>query len=202
MTLPAILLVDLALNLSEGHKELLETVSRSASLIASTLLVWLSVAEHKRSIRPSTLVVLYLLLTCAWDAFALTYPGFSEIRDGSRTNAALVAGFASRLAILTLESQEKQSILNTKYSNRSPEETAGLISSLLFWWMNGLLSRGNRSILRGSQLPPLGSRLEAERLRRDILPSWDNRCELQVLCRLYRILFVFDLLQQQNLKPS
>ncbi|KAK4073997.1 hypothetical protein Trihar35433_3471 [Trichoderma harzianum] len=188
LTLPAILLVDLALNLSEGHKELLETVSRSASLIASTLLVWLSVAEHKRSIRPSTLVVLYLLLTCAWDAFALTYPGFSEIRDGSRTNAALVAGFASRLAILTLESQEKQSILNTKYSNRSPEETAGLISSLLFWWMNGLLSRGNRSILRGSQLPPLGSRLEAERLRRDILPSWDNRSKPETILTLPKIL--------------
>nr|WNZ75576.1 hypothetical protein [Trichoderma harzianum] len=188
LTLPAILLVDLALNLSEGHKKWLETVSRSASLIASAILVWLSVAEHKRSIRPSTLTVLYLLLTCAWDAFALTYPGFSEIRDGGRTNAALVAGFASRLAILTLESQEKQSILNPKYSNSSPEETAGLISSLLFWWMNGLLSRGNRSILRGSQLPPLGSRLEAERLRRDILPSWDSRSKPETILTLPKVL--------------
>lgn len=180
-TLPVILLVDLALNLLEGHKERLETVSRSASLIASAGLVWLSVEEHKRSIRPSTLAVLYLLLTCTWDVFALTYPGFSEIRNGGRANAALVAGFASRLAILTLECQGKQSILTPKYSNRSPEETAGLISSLLFWWMNDLLSRGNRSILRGTQLPPLESELEAERLRRDILPSWDSRCEFQLL---------------------
>ncbi|KAL5094611.1 hypothetical protein Trisim1_005344 [Trichoderma cf. simile WF8] len=187
-TLLAILLVDLALNLSEGHKECLETVSRSASLIASAGLVWLSVAEHKRSIRPSTLTVLYLLLTCAWDAFALTYPGFSEIRDGGRTKVALVAGFASRLAILTLESQEKQSILNPKYSNCSPEETAGLISSLLFWWMNDLLSRGNRSILRGSQLPALGSRLEAERLRRDILPSWDSRSKPETILTLPKVL--------------
>ncbi|KAK4069703.1 uncharacterized protein Triagg1_6833 [Trichoderma aggressivum f. europaeum] len=188
LTLPAILLVDLALNLSEGHKERLETASRSASLIASALLVWLSVAEHKRSIHPSTLAVLYLLLTCSWDAFALTYPGFSEIRNGGRTNAALVAGFASRLAILTLECREKQSILTPKYSNRSPEETAGLISSLLFWWMNELLSRGNRSILRGTQLPPLERELEAERLRRDILPSWESRSKPETILTLPKVL--------------
>ncbi|UKZ49723.1 hypothetical protein TrVGV298_003971 [Trichoderma virens] len=68
------------------------------------------------------------------------------------------------------------------------EETSGLISSLLFWWMNGLLSRGNRSILRGSQLPPLASELEAEGLRRDILPSWDSRSKPETLLTLPKVL--------------
>ncbi|KAL7951361.1 P-loop containing nucleoside triphosphate hydrolase protein [Trichoderma barbatum] len=188
LSLPAILLADLILALSEGRAEWLDTASRGASLIASAGLVWLSAIEHRRSIRPSNLAVLYLLLTCVWDAFALTYPGFSGIRDDGKTRAALVAGFASRLAILILECQEKTSILTPKYSKQSPEETAGYISSVFFWWLNGLLSRGNRSILRGAHLPRLGRELEAESLRRDMLPSWESRSLPETILTLPKVL--------------
>ncbi|TFB06902.1 Metal resistance protein YCF1 [Trichoderma ghanense] len=175
LPLPAILLSDLVLALSQGRTECLGIVSRSAALAASVGLVWLSIAEHKRSIRPSNLIVLYLLLTIVFDTFALTYPGFSNVRSGGRNHALLVAEVASRAAMLLLESQDKTSILRSEYGRASPEETAGLISSVLFWWLNGLLSRGNRSILRGSHLPPLDSGLEAEGLRRKILETWENR---------------------------
>ncbi|KAL7932586.1 P-loop containing nucleoside triphosphate hydrolase protein [Trichoderma chlorosporum] len=187
LILPAILLVNLVWSLLEGRTGWLETVSRSASLIASAVLVRLSVAEHKRSVRTSTLTVLYLLLTCARDVFALSYPGFSDLWNG-RAHVALVADFVSRFAILVLEYEEKTPILKPEYRNRSPEETAGFISSLLFWWMNGLLSRGNRSILRGSHLPPLETELKAERLRRDILPSWDRRSKPETIWTLPRVL--------------
>ncbi|PTB62314.1 hypothetical protein BBK36DRAFT_1172514 [Trichoderma citrinoviride] len=152
-----------------------------AALVASAGLVWLSIAEHKRSIRPSDLIVLYLLLTVVFDTFALTYPGFSDVRNGGRNHAFLVAEVASRAAILVLESQEKTSILRSEYSRSSPEETTGLISSMLFGWLIGLLSRGNRSILRGSHLPPLDSELEAEGLRRKILKAWEHRFLLRCL---------------------
>ncbi|KAL6870410.1 P-loop containing nucleoside triphosphate hydrolase protein [Trichoderma novae-zelandiae] len=175
LLLPAILLSGLVLALTEGLTQWLEIASRSAALVASVGLVWLSIAEHKRSIRPSDLIVLYLLLTIAWNMFALTYPGFSNVRNGGRHHAFLVAEVAARVAILALESQGKTSILRSEYSKISPEETAGLISSMLFWWLNELLSRGNRSILRGSHLPPLDSELEAQGLRRNILKSWENR---------------------------
>lgn len=181
LPLPAILLSDLVLALSQGRTECLGIVSRSAALAASVGLVWLSIAEHKRSIRPSNLIVLYLLLTIVFDTFALTYPGFSNVRSGGRNHALLVAEVASRAAMLLLESQDKTSILRSEYGRASPEETAGLISSVLFWWLNGLLSRGNRSILRGSHLPPLDSGLEAEGLRRKILETWENRCKFDLV---------------------
>ncbi|KAL7813269.1 P-loop containing nucleoside triphosphate hydrolase protein [Trichoderma aethiopicum] len=175
LLLPAILLSDLVLALSRDRTEWLEIASRSAALVASAGLVWLSIAEHKRSIRPSSLIVLYLMLTIVFDTFELTYPGFANVPNGGRNHAFLVAEIASRVAILGFESQNKTSILRSEYSKTSPEETAGLISSLLFWWLNGLLSRGNRSMLRGSHLPPLDSELEAEGLRQKILETWENR---------------------------
>ncbi|KAK1251558.1 hypothetical protein MKX07_007037 [Trichoderma sp. CBMAI-0711] len=175
LLLSAILLSDLVLALSQGRTNWLDIASRSAALVASVGLVGLSIAEHKRSIRPSNLIVLYLLLSIVFDTFALTYPGFANVRSGGRSHAFLVAEAASRVAILVLESQEKTRILRSEYSNMSPEEAAGLIGSMLFWWLNGLLSRGNRSILRGSHLPPLDTELEAEGLRRKILKTWENR---------------------------
>lgn len=162
-----------------GDKEWLRIESRSASLTASAGLVWLTIIEHKRSIRPSSLNVLYLLLMSTWDVFALTYNGLIDDQNGSKGSIAFK--LAARLAMLTLECQEKTSILKPKYRQHSPEETAGLLSSLLFWWLNGLLSRGNRSILRGSQLPALEKKMEAENLRRGILLSWHRRGMLNFL---------------------
>lgn len=167
------LLNDLVQDLLHGNKEWLRIESCGASLAASAGLVWLTIAEHKRSIRPSSLIVLYLLLMSTWDVFALTYNGLLDDRNASKGSIAL--GLAIRLAILTLECQEKTTIMKPKHRQRSPEETAGLLSSLLFWWLNGLLSRGNRSILRGSHLPALEKKMEAESLHRGILLSWDRR---------------------------
>lgn len=110
---------------------------------------------------------------CTWGVFALTYNGlFDDQNDFKRS---ISVQLATRLAILTLECQEKTSILKPKYRQNSPEETTGVLSSLLFWWLNGLLSRGNRSILRGSHLPGLEKKMQAESLRHGILLSWDRR---------------------------
>jgi ATP-binding cassette subfamily C (CFTR/MRP) protein 1 len=174
LALSLLLLNDLVLDLIDGNTEWLRIISYGASLAASAGLVRLAITEHKRSIRPSSLIVLYLLLTSVWDIFALTYKGLLDDQDTSKGSTAFK--LATRLAILTLECQEKTSILKSKYRPQSPEETAGLLSSVLFWWLNGLLSRGYRSILRGTHLPALENRMEAENLRRGILLSWDRRC--------------------------
>ncbi|KAL7898266.1 multidrug resistance-associated protein [Trichoderma sp. SZMC 28014] len=184
--LPLLLLIDFVHYLIDGNKEWLRIESCSASLAASAGLVWLTIAEHKRSIRPSSLIVLYLLLMSTWDVFALTYDGLFDDQNASKGSIALE--LAARLAILTLECQEKTSILKPKYRQHSPEETAGLLSSLLFWWLNGLLSRGNRSILRGSHLPALVKNMQAESLRRDILPSWDRRAKPETVLTLPKVL--------------
>lgn len=168
-----LLLVDLIYDFIDGNEEWLKIASHSASLIASAGLVWVTITEHKRSIRPSSLIVLYLLLMCTWGVFALTYDGLVDDHNGSKGSIALK--LAIQLAILTLECQEKTSILKPKYRQHAPEETAGLLSSLFFWWLNGLLSRGNRSILRGNHLPALEKTMEAESLHRGILLSWDRR---------------------------
>lgn len=198
-----LLLNDLVSDLIDGNKEWLRIGSYGASLAASAGLVWLAIAEHKRSIRPSSLIVLYLLLMSTWDVFALTYNG---LFDGQKApKGSIAVGLALRLAVLTLESQEKTSILKSKYRQHSPEETAGLLSSLVFWWLNGLLSRGNRSILRGSHLPALEKKMEAENLHRGILLSWDRRGMFNFLSGdlwTWISYFSSDSVQQQNQRQS
>ncbi|KAK6448017.1 hypothetical protein FP744_10004267 [Trichoderma asperellum] len=184
--LPLLLLNDLVYDLIDGNTEWLRIASCSASLTASVGLVWLTITEHKRSIRPSSLNELYLLLMCTWDVFALTYDGLFDDQNGFKGSIALK--LATRLAILAFECQEKTSILKPKYRQNSPEETAGLLSSLLFWWLNGLLSRGNRSILRGSHLPGLGKKMEAENLHRGILLCWDRRAKPETVLTLPKVL--------------
>ncbi|KAL7797360.1 ABC transporter type 1, transmembrane domain-containing protein [Trichoderma ceciliae] len=54
--------------------------------------------------------------------------------------------------------------------------------------MNGLLSRGNRSILRGGHLPRLERKMEAENLRWHILLSWDSRAKPETILALPKVL--------------
>ncbi|KAH6606099.1 MRP-type ABC transporter [Trichoderma cornu-damae] len=121
--LPAVLLLGLTTALLDIHPGL-RVATHSASVVASVGLVWLSTVEHKRSIRPSSLTVLYLLLTSVWNILALTYFDFFDFRyDHGRY---IVIELVSRLAILALECQNKTSILAPKeYPARQSSPPSG-----------------------------------------------------------------------------
>ncbi|PSR92117.1 P-loop containing nucleoside triphosphate hydrolase protein [Coniella lustricola] len=172
------LLVILVLEWQDSpSKRLLPAVAILLSFIAAAALCCLLSVAHSRSPEPSSLAVIYLLASAGCDVLWLLFPGSHNqgfsIPD---LNAVLVVlQVVVKLALLLLESSSKQGSLHAKYQSLSPEETAGLVQRVLFWWINPIIIRGTGTILKQQDLPPTGQSFSSEHLRRIILRSWDQR---------------------------
>ncbi|KAI9929684.1 hypothetical protein MW887_001160 [Aspergillus wentii] len=136
------------------------------SLVATVLLVWLSFLEHDRSIRPSTVIQLFLLFSIVLD---LPQARTQWLRHDNEEIAGLFAtGLVLKLCGLLLEMVEKRRFLRHRYSNSAPESLAGIINISLLWWLNPLLIRGYSTIL---DLPALFN-LSTELTSRDLQPRF------------------------------
>lgn len=100
------------------------------------LLSWL---EHSRSLRPSSLLGTYLLFTLLLDC-ARTRTAW---RLGNRTSGSLLAtSDIVKFILIFLEARQKQSSFSKGGKEVGPEDTSGMYSRSLFWWLNGLLRSG------------------------------------------------------------
>jgi ATP-binding cassette, subfamily C (CFTR/MRP), member 1 len=112
-----------------------------------------------RSIRPSTLVSLYLFFTIIFD---LAQCRTLWLRQSSAViPACFTACIVLKVLVLGVENQSKVSRLAQRYQSLSPETISGVLTRWLFWWMNEVLWRGSRSILGMSDLFPLDVHLSA-----------------------------------------
>ncbi|KAF5627041.1 multidrug resistance-associated 1 [Fusarium sp. NRRL 52700] len=159
-------LYSLAINFSQKDLDL-ASVSVS-SFIAAAILCLLLYMEYMRSTRSADLAVLFLLLSVGFDvAIAIT--------EGSNEWLIPTTKIAPKLLLVATESRSKQRILKSPYSSQAPEELAGILTRVFFWWINPILTLGNRKILSGDDLPPIDQLLRSEKLRRDGLWAWDQR---------------------------
>ncbi|KIM99556.1 hypothetical protein OIDMADRAFT_125496 [Oidiodendron maius Zn] len=101
-----------------------------ATLVAATLsvldglaLCFLSHSEHNHSIRPSTIINAYLLLTLPFDAARARTLWLG--RATRPVAAAFTSALGIKLIILITEAMEKRSILLDRYRHTSPEATIG-----------------------------------------------------------------------------
>lgn len=103
-------------------------------------LAFLSYAEHTRSVRPSTLINVYLLLTLLFDcAIARTL----WLIEGTKLIAKVfTTTVAIKFTVLVSEAWEKRSILRAQYRELSPESTSGILGRSVFWWLNPLMKIG------------------------------------------------------------
>lgn len=104
------------------------------------LLLFVSHAEHTRSVKPSTLINVYLLLTLLFDcAIART----AWLTNGTSSIPRLYTAAATiKLLILAAEAWEKRAILLSRYQYLSPEATSGILGRSVFWWLNPLMKAG------------------------------------------------------------
>lgn len=133
----------------------------SLSLIDALALSVLSYLEHRRSVRPSSVLLLYLVLSCAFDALQcrtlwllgqpIVAPVFSAL-------------LASKFLVLVLELSEKRHILLPPWRTLPPESTTSVISRSVFWWLNSLLLRGFSTRLRPGALYELDHCLQSRPL--------------------------------------
>jgi ATP-binding cassette, subfamily C (CFTR/MRP), member 1 len=126
--------------------------------------------EHLRSIQPSLLINLYILITLPMDAArARTL----WLRGGSLNLAAAFTSTVSiKLLILVTEAFEKRDILLAEYKDVSPETTSGIYSRSFFWWLNPLLRDGFRKVLTDEDLYPVDEDMKSEAVERRFKREW------------------------------
>ena len=141
------------------------------TLASSIGIAILLLVEHKRLIRPSSFISLYLLCRVAADSVqlrTLVLRGYVKAITG-----VLSAEIAVQVVFLLLESWPKQRIDSdsTKYS---PEDTAGIFNRNALWWLSDIFWLGNKRVLNQSDLYNLDVSIQSDLLRKQGLPIWEK----------------------------
>ncbi|KYK61504.1 hypothetical protein DCS_02646 [Drechmeria coniospora] len=124
------------------------------SLATTVPAALLSFLEHYRSIRPSTLLCLYLALATVYDVEQTRILWMSSYASWLML-ATVTARVAVRFCLLLLESVEKRSLLQPDYAACSPEALGGIFNRSVCWWLNKLLLRDSATALGRGDLMPL-----------------------------------------------
>ena len=150
------------------------SVSAAAvNLVVALQFVAVSWIEDERSVGPSSLLNIYLLLTVLLD--------LAQVRTLWIKNhkvpiaAAFTSSIATKVALLFLEAHEKRSYLKKEYQDLPPESTSGIINRSLLWWINSLFRRGFRALIAFDDLYMLDKRLTTAGLGDKIQSTWDRR---------------------------
>jgi ABC-type multidrug transport system fused ATPase/permease subunit len=162
----ALALVVLA-TVSHVHASSMLMAAAFLRLVAAVLVMALSAVDHSRNPRPSTLLAVYLCLTLVLDAaqartlFRSSRSHVERIYSGTFCGAVAV-----KACVLVLEARQKASWVrwNNDEKQHSPEETSGILSLGVFFWLNKLFLQGYRTILTVETIFPLDCSLDAEAL--------------------------------------
>ncbi|KAJ9195019.1 hypothetical protein DTO164E3_7003 [Paecilomyces variotii] len=140
------------------------------SVTTAVAIIVLSATEHRKSVRPSTLLSIYLLLSIFLDGVQLRtlfirhYP--------SSIAGVFAAAFAVKVLLLISESQSKRPYLRSPYHHYPPESTSGIFNRTLFWWLNGLFLGGFRKLLSLEDLFQPDEALKSAPLKVKIESIW------------------------------
>ncbi len=113
------------------------------NLIDSVALCVIGFLEHRKSIRPSTLITLYLLISTSFDAVECRTLWLNTQDQRLRTIAIVVSvSIFVKVGILFLEAVGKMHFLNATWNVAPPESLSGAINRTVFWWLNSLFLQG------------------------------------------------------------
>ncbi|KAL3480238.1 P-loop containing nucleoside triphosphate hydrolase protein [Aspergillus californicus] len=134
----------------------------------------LSYAEHNFSVTPSLPLIAYLFVTLLFDIAKTRTLWLRQAGGTSHTVSALTsATVAFKLALLLLESVEKNAILRDTYKAYPPEATAGILNKSFFWWLNPLFRQGFSKSLVVDDLYVLDKQLSSRRLHSALETGWN-----------------------------
>lgn len=132
-----------------------QTAAAVLVFVAGLLLIFVSHAEHIRSVRPSSLISAYLFFTLLFDCVVSRT---LWLLDGTGVRARLFTStVAIKVLVLGIEAWEKRSILLAQYRDLSPEVTSGILSRSVFIWLNSLMKLGFVRTLTDQDLEVPGS---------------------------------------------
>ncbi|KAK8079856.1 hypothetical protein PG997_007674 [Apiospora hydei] len=140
------------------------------SFIATLFACVLSYSEHARSVKPSSTLNTYLLISIILDVATLRTLWRSQLPVAIQ--AVATASFGLKASILVLEATEKRGYILDKTYARSPEETSGIYTQGLFLWLNSLLGNGFRQLLKPTDLFPVEEGMSAAVLDGKFWKNW------------------------------
>ncbi|KAJ5933154.1 hypothetical protein N7516_007643 [Penicillium verrucosum] len=156
------------------HVTKLFIASSVLNLVSALLMITLSVVDHSKSPRPSILLSGYLFLTLFLDvAQARTLFLSSDDKPELTYSSIFVAAIALKTGILLLEAQQKSRWVGWDEKEHSPEETSGIFSLGVFFWLNKMFLVGYRKVMTTGDLYPLDSSFNARPLHNKFLKNMD-----------------------------
>jgi len=153
--------------------------SAALNFLVSLFLAVLSHLEHIKSIRPSFLISFYLLGSLFLDITRARTQWLLQGHSHDSIAAILTASVGVKGVVLAFEAVSKRRILLAAWRDISPENTSGVFSRGLFWWLNELLVSGFKGVLSVDDLFEINEKLGAERLGEDLQVRWEN-------CKCYK----------------
>ncbi|KAI0194204.1 putative ABC transporter [Astrocystis sublimbata] len=143
------------------------------SFLASTSLIYISSLEHARSVRPSSTIGFYILLSLVLDA---AQARTLWIRPIPRfLPAVFTAGLVAKIVVCYVEARSKKLALLPPYRQLSPEDLAGLYSRTILWWINPMFWVGYKGTLSFESLYSIDSDLSSSQLEHDFTERWEKR---------------------------
>ncbi|OQD65677.1 hypothetical protein PENPOL_c005G03066 [Penicillium polonicum] len=163
----AVLQIALVILAAAGHfhASAMFMATSALKLLAAVTMLPLSIFEHTRTPRPSMLLMGFLLLTLLFDAAQSRTLYLSSALSTERAYSNLfTAAVAVKVVVLLLESQQKSRWIDWDKKEHSPEETSGIFSLGVFFWLNRLFLSGYKNVLAIHDLYPLDGAMDPTRL--------------------------------------
>lgn len=150
------------------------------SLIAALSVLSLVIVEHTKTIRPSTLLSIYLVTAILAGAVQLRTiiirPWATAISPGIAN--LMITSLVCKILLFVLESWPKERTIylyDRVGEEHSPEEKTGFFGRAVFWWLIPLFWSGYKSVLTPEDLFPLESKLNSHSLRHQMIDCWERR---------------------------
>lgn len=143
-----------------------------ASVVVSLLCLYLSHLEHFRSLRPSTTLCLFHVLSLILDLPRLRT--LSLLPDNQTVTIIFAVSLISRAGVVILEATEKRSLLKKPFSGCAIEATSGIFNRSLYLWVSGLLWTGSKITLTVDNLPILDDDIKGASNPETLLDKWDK----------------------------
>ncbi|KAJ3488621.1 hypothetical protein NLG97_g6170 [Lecanicillium saksenae] len=159
-----------------NYPHLVNSVSLAAACVSfasSVMSCALSYLEHVKSIRPSSLLNIFWLLSLLLDCALLRTLWLARLLDGDvAIRAVFSAAFAVKAALVLLEAKGKTGHLVARARAVAPEETAGIYARAALAWVAPLLRTGFQRLLRPDDMFALDEEMSTEILNQRFWSHW------------------------------
>lgn len=132
----------------------------------------LSYLEHVRSIRPSTILIGYLLFSTIFDIVRCRTLWL--VAPASPLTRLFTTSTALKAVTLVLEAVEKARYLPRGIWEGRPEETSSILNRSIFYWLNRFMIRGSRHLILPEDLYELDYKLTTNRLAHSYITNWQR----------------------------